>query len=186
MAADSNHKKDAFDLKGKMDPKLESLYKIKEQKLREQKQLSDEASGILNKLNNSSSESRKNLTACVAVSRQAGNLHYYEAPDEVKSLENEKVINKLAAKLRSKHKELEELEKEIIRSTPKCIDLSNVQSPPITSISQWFDLYGRAHHQAEKDMLTTFSPAPKIYGGTAHHRSFKTQSSVMRKGHLTR
>ena len=183
--ADSS-KKDVLDLKGKMDPKLESLYKIKEQKLREQKQLSDEASGVLHKLNESSNLSRKNLTALVAISKQAGSLHYYEAPDEVKALENEKVINKLASRLRSKHKELEELEKEIVLSTPKGIDISNVQSSPITSISQWFDLYGRAHNQVEKDMLTTFSPAPKIYGGTAHHRSFKTQSSVMRTGHLTR
>ncbi len=165
--------------------KLDSLYDLKAQKLKEQKALSDNASSILEKLNESSRQCRKNLVVAVAISRQPGYLEYYQPPEEIKAIENERVLNKLASQIRAKHKELEQIDKEIMLSTPKPVS-SEIQSPSISSISQWFDIYGRTKHEAEKDMLTTFSPSPKIYGGTAHHRSFKTSATVMRKGHLTR
>ena len=37
-----------------------------------------------------------------------------------------------------------------------------------------------------KDMMSTFNSSKKIYGGTAHHRSFKSLAATMKKGHCTR
>ena len=34
--------------------------------------------------------------------------------------------------------------------------------------------------------MTTFQKAPKIYGGTQHHRAFKTQAKQMKSGILIR
>ena len=34
------------------------------------------------------------------------------------------------------------------------------------------------------DMFSTFKPASKIYGGTAHHRSFKSSASTMTLGRM--
>ena len=35
-------------------------------------------------------------------------------------------------------------------------------------------------------LLTTFVASPKIFGGTDHHKSFKSVATIMKKGTLTR
>ena len=87
-----------------------------------------------------------------------------------------------------------------------------LQEVPLSSLSQWFEVYGKKEPKMIvsspspcvltlpfspgkpkedgvmllKDMLSTFQPNHKIYGGTNHHKSFKTQSANMKSGHLTR
>ena len=56
--------------------------------------------------------------------------------------------------------------------------------PPLPS-SQWFSTYG-APKPSPSGFRTDFVSSNKIYGGTNHHSAFKTQSTTMKKGRLTK
>lgn len=114
----------------------------------------------------------------------AGYFDYYKASDEVKDVEDGKVLNQYARSIAKVHAELEQINSEIEKSKRPPATIPEIS---LTTLGQWFDIYGRPKaNDAVDDMLTTFTPSPKIYGGTAHHRSFKTQATTMRKGRLTR
>ena len=94
----------------------------------------------------------------------------------------------MARSIQKIHAELEQINEEIsqleIQSRPKI-----PEPPPVNSLSQWFDIYGRPNMTEEKkDLMTKFEKNSKIYGGTKHkeYPSFKTTSTVMVKGRLTR
>ena len=108
-----------------------------------------------------------------------------------------KVLNKLAHGIAAKHKELEQINNEIsLASSPTKHSTQGLQMP-ISNISQWMDTYRDLPYELDKDrkktdhegdqmgLLTSFAPSSKIYGGTAHHRSFKSSSLVMKKGRIT-
>ena len=63
----------------------------------------------------------------------------------------------------------------------------NAQLPAAScnSLSQWFSVYGTPK-PSPNGFLTSFEPSSKIYGGTNHHRAFKSQSRQLKKGRLTR
>ena len=56
--------------------------------------------------------------------------------------------------------------------------------PSVGSLDQWFQSYGRPKPSPD-GIMTTFQKDKKIYGGTAHHRAFKTQAMTMKKGRGT-
>ncbi|GMF43281.1 unnamed protein product [Phytophthora fragariaefolia] len=56
----------------------------------------------------------------------------------------------------------------------------------ITSLKHWLSTYGAPKQQSTSDLFTVFTPDTKIYGGTAHYSAFRTQSSTMKKGRLTK
>lgn len=159
------------------NPNLVKLYTIKLQKIVEQKQLSDTMSEHLKLLNDGCKLSRMNLKAAIAVSKQSGYFEYYDASDEVKSIESGKLLNSLTRRVQKVNAELESINAEIITASIK--PESKINEMPLTTMSQWFDTYGRAEGALTKkeDLLTKFSPNSKIYGGTSHHRSFKTTST---------
>lgn len=176
-----------------MGSNLDQLYASKLRKLKEQKGYSDQMNDILSKnggLNDSSKSTLKNLQAAIAVSKKPGYFEYYAAPDDIKRTEEKKVLNYLARKVQSLHKELEQINEEIAHAeaqkrAQQLAALENNRS--INSLSQWFDTYGRPTLTEEKkDRMTSFSTNSKIYGGTQHYKSFKTVSTVMTKGRLTR
>jgi len=177
-----------MDLTSKNNFKLEELYKQKLVKLAEQKALSDQMNEILCKkggFNETSNLKKRNLLAAIAVSNQSGYFDYYETPKDVKAVEDQKILNTIARAIQKVHKELVQLNEEITQNTssiPKLV----ISDVPLTSLNQWFEVYGKPKNSEIKDMLTTFQPNRKIYGGTNHHKSFKTQSSSMKSGHLTR
>jgi hypothetical protein len=187
---------------------LDKLYELKIQKIKEQKELSDAMNETLTKhggLNENSKMTRKSLQAAIAVAKQpglfrmshfdaltclpvvrhfVGYFDYYRPTDEVKDIEEGKVLNQYARKIAKVHAELEQINSEIDKAKRPPQTVTEI---PLSSLGQWFDVYGRPKpNPAVEDMLTTFSPSPKIYGGTAHHRSFKTQASIMRSGRITR
>jgi hypothetical protein len=113
-----------------------------------------------------------------------GYFEYYKPSDEVKDTEDGKILNQFARNIAKVHAELDQINSEIDKCKRPAAVVSEV---PLSTLGQWFDVYGRPKaNDAVEDMLTTFTPSPKIYGGTAHHRSFKTQATMMRKGRLTR
>jgi len=166
---------------------LQALYSQKVSKIAEQKALSDKMIEILHSLNDSSKLTRKSLLAAIAVSKQPGYFEYYTPPEEVKNAEEGKTLNKLARQVSKVHGEIEALNAEIAQTSAK--PPAKVNDIPLSGLSQWFELYGRPNennHAATKDLLTAFVPSPKIYGGTSHHRSFKSTATIMRTGTLTR
>lgn len=53
--------------------------------------------------------------------------------------------------------------------------------PSLTGLDQWFQQYGRPK-APPPGFLTTFENDKKIYGGTAHHRAYRTQARTMKRG----
>jgi len=164
---------------------LAALTQQKLVKLEQQREVSLKMNGLLNKeLIVGSEMCTKNLKAAIAVSRQAGYFQYYSPSPACKEAEESKVLNQYARTIAKLHNELTQIDAEIALATAELSKPKMVEQP-ISSLSAWFDTYGKpALNQPE--LLSTFSPAPKIYGGTNHHRSFKTSSSILKKGRLTR
>jgi len=171
---------------------LTSLYKTKEQKIAEQKEYSDKMGDILNKMNTSSNLIKKNLQAAIAVSKKAGYFEYYSPPDDVKQAEEQKLLNSLAAKVAKTHKELEAINAEIDQA--KSREKKQQVIIPINSLEQWKSTYneitpydvGKTMPKPRPELLSSKVPSKKIYGGTRHHRSFKSQAITLVKGTLTR
>lgn len=168
---------------------LDQLYAARLQKLEEQKALSTRMNDILTKskgLNESARLTLKNLQAAIAVARQPGYFEYYTTPDDLKQVEEHKVLNNLARSIQKIHQELEQINAEIHtmemkRSQPKPSDI------PLTSLNQWFDMYGgKPKDVNNKEQITQFHPVARVYGGTGHHRAFKSQASAMKVGRITR
>lgn len=172
---------------------LTGLYKVKEGKIAEQKEYSDRMRDILAKMNQSSNLTKKNLQAAIAVSKKAGYFEYYAPPDEVKQAEEQKTLNSFAAKIAKTHKELEAINAEIEQAKSK--EKKQPMDIQINDLAQWMSTYKEItpYDETEKrtsqplpELLTKFSTGKKIYGGTKHHRSFKTMATTMVKGTLTR
>mmetsp|Transcript_21670 Transcript_21670/g.31539 ORF Transcript_21670/g.31539 Transcript_21670/m.31539 type:complete len:176 (+) Transcript_21670:113-640(+) len=168
---------------------LRTLYEAKVQKLDEQKALSDRMNDILTRrggLNDNSKNVRKNLMAAIAVSKQPGYFEYYQTPAEVKEVEDTKTLNSLVKSLDKVHKELDQINSEISHYHERAAQPSQPEVA-LTSLSQWFETYGRPENtQCLEERMTTFQASPKIYGGTNHHRAFKSQAANMKKGRVTK
>ena len=189
---------------------LKVLYEQKLVKLGEQRALSDEMNKLLTThLNPAQREVQRNLTAAIATSKQPGYFQYYVKSDEVKQAESQKVLNGLTRRIAKVANELDQLNNEIAiataaakgRTPPEDQQLSSVsewfaknggravlsESAPPSSLSNWLATYGQPLLPgASADMLSTFENNPKIYGGTAHHRSFKSKAVTLKSGRLTR
>jgi hypothetical protein len=162
--------------------RLESLISLKEQKLISQKSLSDEFHEIVLKLSISNNQKRKNLVAAIAVAKQPGYFAYYEPPSEIQSLESSNVLKQLAQQISKLNREIELLNEEIRHEFESKASNMNT-STELDKISQWYEVYGRPSRPND-DRLTSFVPNNKVYGGTSHHRSFKSVSVTMKKGRL--
>lgn len=175
-----------------MSDVLRNLYDQKLKKLEEQKALADRMNSILTReggMNDSSRLMCKNLTAAIAVSNQPGYFEYYSPPSDVKDLEESNALKSLVRSLGKVHRELDQINAEIANHKANKMTEAKpmLQDIGLRSINQWFEVYGTPKNTELLDELkTTFQASPKIYGGTNHHRAFKSQTSNMRKGRITR
>jgi hypothetical protein len=161
---------------------LEVLLKTKVEKLSEQKTLSDKMNSILASMNDSTKLKKRNLRAAIAVSNQPGFFDYYETPDDIKQMEDNKVLNKIARQVAKVGREIEAITEEIsLIKKPK----DSASENSFRSLDQWLESYGRPNIY-NSELISSFKPSAKIYGGTAHHRSFKSSAATMRKGRVTR
>jgi hypothetical protein len=175
---------------------LRLLYEQKVQKLNEQKLLSDRMNDLLTRsggLNENSKMIQKNLSAAIAVSKQPGYFDYYQPSSEIQDIEKNKILNSLVKNLNRVHRELEQINQEIQNQQQHQHQLSSSSAlapkyePNLTSLSQWFETYGRPENTGcLEERKTSFQQSPKIYGGTNHHRAFKSQASTMKKGRVTK
>ncbi len=168
---------------------LQQLYNLKLAKMSEQQALSKQMNEMLCKpggLNENTKISIKNLQAAIAVSKTPGYFEYHHTPEELQQIEERKNLNALARSVQKVHKELEQINEDIAQTTAAL--KPKVPEPPmVNSLAQWFDIYGKPNLTDEKkDLMTSFQSASKVYGGTEHYKSFKTASTVMVKGRITR
>ncbi|KAJ1454717.1 hypothetical protein M885DRAFT_521304 [Pelagophyceae sp. CCMP2097] len=162
------------------------LQRARAAKLSEQKALSDQLHSLLTKsggLIESSSLTCKNLQVAVAVSKRPGFFEYYVPNEYVKRVIRTDECGALVRKMQRVQKELEAIEADVSqRRAAETAKLSEERpAPNVGSLDQWFAQYGRPKEPAA-GVLTTFEKNAKIYGGTAHHRAFKTQALKMKKG----
>jgi hypothetical protein len=172
---------------------LTQLTTMKIAKLKEQKELSDKMSAMLHdRIIPNQTLNNKNLTAAVAVSKKPGFFDYHQKPDDIKEFEREKILNKLARAIGKLNNELDGINAEINLATTEAKNvtnsennklLNNPEKAGLSSIAQWIESYGTPK-ETDSDQFSSFKPASKIYGGTAHHRSFKSKALTMTKGRM--
>lgn len=177
------------------------LFKQKVAKLDEQRELASQMNGMLKlHLTPGSNLACKNLTAAISASKSPGTFAYYNASEEVKGIEGQKFLNGLARKIAKVHNELVSIDNEISLSTAKVTKRAVTDEPSPSSLSAWQQKYSTEldavlykkydvkapSSSAVGGMVSTFKPNGKIYGGTSHHKSFKTTSSQLIKGRCTR
>jgi hypothetical protein len=167
---------------------MNDLTASKLQKLQEQRELSDKLNTVLTKeggLIQSAQQTCKNLEVAVAVSKRPGFFEYYQPSEEVKRVYQTNECNNLVRRIARAQKELDVLDQEIqLRADAREARAAPFQ-PSVGNLEQWFQSYGRPKNAMPDGILTTFQKDKKIYGGTAHHRAFKTQAMTMKKGRGT-
>lgn len=172
-----------------MSSNLEQLYNAKFQKIKQQQTVSKKMHDLLSKqggLNDNSTLKMKNLQAAIAVSKQPGYFEYYHSSDDVKHVEEKKVLSYLAREIAKYNAELEQLNSEIEQAEHQN-KLQHKEPPAVNDLRQWFELYGRPTMTEEKrERLTGFTKSSRMYGGNKHFNSFKSASTIMIKGKVTR
>ena len=173
-----------------MSENLDSMYAAKLAKLEEQKALSDQMNEMLRShLNPGSKLATKNLKAAIAVSKKPGNFEYYQPSPDVVNIETNKSLNGLAKRIAGVHKELEAMTEEInvAEAAKKAANKAGSMEDSAMGLDGWFETFGRPQPAPGQDsLLSSFTPASKIYGGTNHHKSFKSSALTMKRGTLTR
>lgn len=167
------------------------MYQAKIVKLEEQKRLADQMQEMLKAhLVPGSKLATKNLQAAIAVSKKPGHFDYYQPSADVQNIESNKSLNSLAKRISGVHKELEAMTEEINAAEAAKRSGQNKMSTIEDStmgLDGWFETFGRPEPVPGQDsLLSKFAPASKIYGGTSHHKSFKTSAMTMKRGTLTR
>mmetsp|Transcript_8293 Transcript_8293/g.8451 ORF Transcript_8293/g.8451 Transcript_8293/m.8451 type:complete len:204 (-) Transcript_8293:248-859(-) len=155
------------------------------QKMNEQRIVSKRMHETLERLNNDSDIARKNVKAAIAVARQPGYFEYHQAPPDI--VEKAKILPQYTRNISKLHNEITQIDAEMAREqdSQQGFD-TKLPEISLNSLSQWFDNYGRPKHSEIDGWVTSFQTNPKVYGGTGHHRAFRSQASSMKKGRITR
>lgn len=152
-------------------------------KLDEQKELAKKMNASLSSLNDDSNLARKNLEAAIAVSKQPGYFEYHTPANDI--ADKAKSLPVLTKKLNRIANEIEQIDAELSRDKSGVVR-TTLPDTSMSSLQQWFDNFGRPKHEDIDGLVTTFHTNAKVYGGTSHHRAFKSQASSMKKGRVTR
>lgn len=159
--------------------KYDLLARQKEKSTLFHKHLTDTGYG----LNEVSRKTCKNLEAAVAGSKRPGPIFYYHPPDE--SLKVVPELPKLQRQILTLQHELDQCEHEIAEFE-KRTTVAPTSQAGVSSLSQWFALYGAPTKTGAPGFMTSFTTNSKVYGGTNRYPTFKTKSSVMKRGRLTK
>ena len=165
----------------------EGLLHKKLRTLEQQRAQSDDLNALLTReggLNESQYMTCKNLKAAVAVSKQPGFFEYHKHSTEVQRAYDRKTCNQMVKKIARTQQDLDAIEEDIRAREAARLKSLELRDPTLTSFDQWFQQYGRPKDPPD-GFMTTFESNKKIYGGTSHHRAFKTQALTMKKGRGT-
>lgn len=141
----------------------------------------------------------KNLEAAIVASKQPGYFQYYQPPESVKSIVRKSELLLLQKQIVKSERELSQIKAELAK-TEKQLKLERRGGPTsMNTLDQWFssqttqyvagqpiNVYGKPERPPVDGWLTEFMPTGKVYGGTKHHNAFKTVSSTMKTGRMTK
>lgn len=143
--------------------------------------------------NEASRKTCKNLEAAITASKRPGYFAYYEQPDHLTAVVRSGEVERLQAQVVQLQKQIDQLtdKLEALHSAAAAPSPAGEQphaAPPnVHNLKQWFATYGSPKQADTSDELyTNFTPNKKVYGGTTHYSAFRSQSSTMKKGRLTR
>ena len=161
---------------------LDAMYAAKLVKLEEQKALSDQMNEMLKShLNPGSKLATKNLRAAIAVSKKPGNFEYYQPSPDVVNIESNKSLNGLAKRIAGVHKELDAMNEEIYAAEAAkkaASNKMNTQEDTQMGLNGWFETFGRPA-PGQDSLLSSFTPASKIYGGNSSLRRRRSNGASM-------
>lgn len=134
----------------------------------------------------------KNLEAAIAASKRPGYFAYYKQPDHLTAVVRSGEVEHLQVQVVQLQKQIDQLTDKIetlhsAAASPSSGSDPAAASPNVHNLKQWFATYGSPKQvDTSADAYTNFTPNKKVYGGTTHYSAFRSQSSTMKKGRLTR
>ncbi|KAF0701098.1 Aste57867_8395 [Aphanomyces stellatus] len=167
---------------------MEDLQKKKEELLHAQREKADKFNEVLNApggLNEVSRKTCKNLEAAISASKKPGYFMYYEQPDVAKAIVKNGELKKIHAAVMLLQQKIEQVDVEIENQKKTLASGVGGGESEIQNLKQWLATYG-APKPVSSGMLTSFNSNAKVYGGTEHYSAFKSQSTTMKKGRLTK
>ncbi|CAM9163129.1 unnamed protein product [Scytosiphon promiscuus] len=159
----------------------DELTALKIRKLKQQEDLAKEFNLILTRqggLNDQAHQTCKNLEYAIAIATRPGQIEYFRPSEDAARIVENGELAALTNKIARLQREIDQVEHDI--------NQAGAISSACSSLAEWFAAYGEPGPPAATGLMTNFEESPKIYGGTNHHRAFKTQATVMRKGRVTR
>eukprot|EP00904_Undaria_pinnatifida_P007695 jgi/Undpi1/4055/HiC_scaffold_16.g07422.m1 len=167
----------------------DELTALKVRKLAQQKKLAEEFNVILTRrggLNDQTRQTCKNLEYAIAIAARPGAIEYYRPPEETKRIVEKRALAVLTRKMTHLQQDIDQVEQDIQQAGALESSAPRPPEPSLSSLSEWFATYGKPAPPPTLGLFTVYEDSPKIYGGTNHHRAFKSQATVMRKGRVTR
>ena len=173
---------------------VDALVARKQEVLRRQQRMSNRANAKLTTggkcaLNEVARMTCKNTEAAITASRRPGVFPYYEAPADVAAEVAKGELQTTLRKMMRIQGELEEVDAEYNAAmAKKKATLMSQNAPQPKSLKEWFSHYGRPQmpEGPSPGWKSATGKSKKIYGGTGHHRAFRTQVVIMKPGRLTR
>ena len=162
----------------------EGLLHKKLRTLEQQRAQSDDLNALLTReggLNESQYMTCKNLKAAVAVSKQPGFFEYHKHSAEVQRAYDRKTCNQMVKKIARTQQDLDAIEEDICAREAARLKSLELRDPTLTSFDQWFQQFGRPQNMPQR-FYSTFDDNKKIYGGTHHHRAFRSNARTMKLG----
>ena len=162
----------------------EGLLHKKLRTLEQQRAQSDDLNALLTReggLNESQYMPCKNLKAAVAVSKQPGFFEYHKHSAEVPRAYDRKTCNQMVKKIARTQQDLDAIEEDSRAREAARLKSLELRDPTLTSFDQWFQQCGRPQNMPQR-FYSTFDDNKKIYGGTHHHRAFRSNARTMKLG----
>jgi hypothetical protein len=167
----------------------DDLLKRKQDLLRKQKRVCEEMNELLTRdetgLNEVSRMTKRSLEVAIVLSKRPGAIDYYEQPEETQTIVRNNDLKNLSKRVDRIQGEIDSVDAELeqIEAMRKKPTLG--AGTEMTSIRQWMARHGDPK-PAPNGFYSEFQNDRKIYGGTNHHKAFKTQSTTMKRGMMTR
>lgn len=179
-----------FPTQTRMHDTTDALAKRKMEVLAKQKRMIDRANLKLTKdLNEVSRMTCKSLQAAIAAAKRPGNFDYYKPPEDIAGEVSRGELQLTLHKALQVQGEIDEAHSELSEAeSKKQAALFSTNAPEPKSLKEWFAHYGRPQVAEGRGpgWRTETRRNRKVYGGSGHHRAFKTQAVTMNTGRLTR
>ena len=164
----------------------EDLIERKKGLLSKQKHICEEMNDLLKGLKEASRLTQRSLEVAIVLSKRPGVIDYYVEPEKVQTIVRNNNLKKMSREVTRIQQDIDSVDKELQYIDSQTIRNNHARSVnEMTSLSQWFACHGEPK-PVPNGLMSTFQNDKKVYGGTRHHKAFRSQSTTMKRGLLTR